>query len=167
MPVGNPNYFEGDIWKHDPNAYGFFEVDVVAPDRLNFPFLQCKVKTPHGGLRTVAPLGNWSGVFFSDEIKKALTLGYKFKINRAYLFDKDYVFTDYVDFLYNLKANSNKNSPDYTISKLLMNSLYGRLGMNPEMEKHIVTSTENELQIFERYIVSNVLDLNNGKLLIF
>lgn len=175
MPVGEPIYFEGDILKIDPNAYGFFEVDVESPCAFtdsfieryfNIPFLQCKVKTPHGGLRTVSPVGTWSGVYLSDEIKKALTLGYKFKIKRGYLFDKDYIFTEYVEFLYNLKVNSKKNSPDYIISKLLMNSLYGKLGMNPEMEQHIITSTENELQIFEKYIVSNVLDLYNGKELI-
>lgn len=93
-------------------------------------------------------------------------LGYKINIKRGYLFEKDYIFTDFVNFLYELKVNSNKNSSDYIISKLLMNSLYGRLGMNPKMENHIIIRTENELEIFNSYIISNVLDLQNGKELI-
>lgn len=93
-------------------------------------------------------------------------LGYKINIKRGNLFEKDYIFTDFVNFLYELKVNSNKNSSDYIISKLLMNSLYGRLGMNPKMENHIIIRTENELEIFNSYIISNVLDLQNGKELI-
>lgn len=42
-----------------------------------------------------------------------------------------------------MKANSEKGTPDYIIAKLLMNSLYGRLGMNQDMEKHIVISNKD------------------------
>jgi len=56
MPVGKPVYFEGDITKIDPEAYGIFDVDVEAPNHLNIPVLQTKVKTAHGGYKTIAPL---------------------------------------------------------------------------------------------------------------
>jgi hypothetical protein len=102
----------------------------------------------------------------SDEIETGKRLGYKFKIKRGYQFEKETIFTEYVDYLYNLKVNSDKNYPDYTIIKLLMNSLYGRLGMNPDIEKHIITNVEDGLKIFEHYIVTNFLDLHNGKELI-
>jgi len=58
--------------------------------------------------------------------------GYKFKILRGYTFKQDIIFADYVKFLYEMKVHSEKNSPDYIIAKLLLNSLYGRIGMNPE-----------------------------------
>jgi DNA polymerase type B, organellar and viral len=56
----------------------------------------------------------------------------------------------------------------YTVSKLLLNSLYGRLGMSPYVENHIVIESEksNELLLNEDYTVTNVVDLQNGKELI-
>jgi hypothetical protein len=72
--------------------------------------------------------------------------GYTFKIIRGYTFDRGYIFKDYVDFLYNLKVNSDKNSSNYTIAKLLLNSLYGRLGMSPDKEQHVIVSTDEALK---------------------
>jgi hypothetical protein len=95
-----------------------------------------------------------------------LKYGNSFKVLRGYLFEKSYIFTEYVDFLYELKVKSAKDYPDYILSKLLLNSLYGRLGMNPEMENHLIINCAEDLKIFEKYVVSNVLDLNNGKELI-
>jgi DNA polymerase type B, organellar and viral len=56
MPVGTPTFFEGDITKIDPNAFGFFSVEITAPIDMNRPILQTKVKTKTG-FRTIAPLG--------------------------------------------------------------------------------------------------------------
>ena len=63
MPVGTPVYFEGDISKIDSNAFGIFEVEVIAPNNLFYPVLQTKVKN-YKGLNTLAPLGNWKGWYF-------------------------------------------------------------------------------------------------------
>lgn len=56
MPIGKIQFFEGDITKIDPDAFGFFEVIVTAPDNLETPILQTHVKTS-GGTRTISPLG--------------------------------------------------------------------------------------------------------------
>lgn len=56
MPVGNIKFFEGDITKIEPNAFGFFECKITAPDNLHKPILQTRVKTGSGE-RTMAPLG--------------------------------------------------------------------------------------------------------------
>jgi DNA polymerase elongation subunit (family B) len=37
-----------------------------------------------------------------------------------------------------MKDSSESGSPDYIIAKILLNSLYGRLGMNPIKENHII-----------------------------
>ena len=50
--------------------------------------------------------------------------GYRLKILRGYLFEKGYIFEEYVDSLYKIKCHSQKNEPMYLISKLLLNSLY-------------------------------------------
>jgi len=56
VPIGNITYFEGDISKIDNNPYGFFEVEITAPNNLNIPILQTKINTGHG-TRTISPLG--------------------------------------------------------------------------------------------------------------
>lgn len=95
-----------------------------------------------------------------------MKFGYKFKILRGYLFEIANIFSKYVDLLYNLKVNSNKDSPDLIISNLLLNTLYGRFGMNPEMENHIIISNTNSLFYYNHKIITNVIDLQMGKELI-
>lgn len=63
MPVGNIQYFEGDIYKSQPrseNPYGFFLAEIQAgrrhPKVLNIPILLTKAKI-NNVLRTLAPLG--------------------------------------------------------------------------------------------------------------
>jgi hypothetical protein len=62
--------------------------------------------------------------------------------------------------------NSLKDSPDYIISKLLLNCLYGRLGMNPLMENHKIVESKETIKIINKYNVTNVIDFKNGKELV-
>lgn len=173
MPVGEPIYFEGDItlisrgsgYELINNPFGFFEVEVTAPTNMKIPLLQTRFYSTKG-IRTVAPLGKWTGTYFSEEINNARNQGYKFKILKGYLFDKQNIFREYVDFLYELKVNSISGTPNYIISKLLLNTLYGRFGMNPEIENHVIANEKDSLFIQKNKIVTNVIDLNNGKELI-
>ena len=59
MPVGKMKFFEGDILKIDPKAFGFFECKVIAPNNLKHPILQTKLDTGNG-IRTISPLGKWT-----------------------------------------------------------------------------------------------------------
>jgi hypothetical protein len=168
MPVGYPVYFEGDIslTGNIKDLFGFFEVEVQAPSDLKIPFLQTRVKTENGGIRTISALGNWRNVYSNNEIVKGLELNYKFKIFRGYLFEKGDIFSEIIDKLYEIKKNSKTGSPDYIISKFLMNSLYGRFGMNPIMENHIIVNDKDSKIYLENYNITDVLNLNNGKILI-
>lgn len=91
MPIGHPTYFEGDIRAVDQNAFGFFFCEITAPDNLEHPILQTHVKT-NNGIRTMAPLGSWTGMIFSNEMDNAVKLGYKFQILWGYSFKSDYIF---------------------------------------------------------------------------
>src|ERR1700674_1948922 len=53
-PIGNPTYFEGNILKIDPNAFGFFYCKIIAPDNLLHPILQLHHKIKNY-LRTLSP----------------------------------------------------------------------------------------------------------------
>ena len=129
MPVGKPIYFEGDIRAIDREAFGFFYCEITAPDNIKHPILQTHVKTS-GGLRTMAPVGTWSDMIFSVELDNAMKFGYKFNILWGYKFEKKIIFNDYVDFLYNFRLNFPKSDPLNYIAKILLNSLYGRFGMD-------------------------------------
>ena len=96
MPVGNITYFEGDINLVDNKPFGFFEVEITAPLDIKHPIIQTKVDTGNGK-RTISPLGIWKDMIFSEEMYNAMTLGYKFKIIRGYLFDKANIFSEYID----------------------------------------------------------------------
>lgn len=170
MPVGNPTFFEGDILSAMPkdkniNPFGIFEVEVKAPKNLKIPLLQTRVKTKNGNM-TISPLGTWTGVYDSRELFNSIKVGYSFKVLRGYLFEEGNIFGDFVDYFYNLKENSKNKTPEYIISKLILNSLFGRLGMSPEMEKHLILNSEKALLYYKNYNITNTIDLKNGKELI-
>ena len=87
--------------------------------------------------------------------------GYKFEIISGYLFDADYLFRDYIGELFNMKLNSQKGTPMYLISKLLMNSLYGKFGIHFELPNYSVieycAALSNNISG-----LADLIDLNNG-----
>ena len=166
MPVGNPTYFEGDITFIEDKPFGFFEVEVKSPN-IKIPILQLRVKTK-AGTRTVAPIGNWTGWYFSEELYNAAKYGYTFTIKRGYLFDKGYIFKDFVSSFYNWKVESKKknDTAGFLIAKLILNSLSGRFGMSPQMQNHVIVSEKESLKILTKHDVKEIIDLNNGKFFI-
>lgn len=139
-PIGDPTYFEGGGINKD--SFGFYYVDVTTPLDIKHPILQLHIKT-EGGIRTISPLGKFSGWFFSEELKNAEKFGYSYEIKRGYLFEKGNIFKDFVAVLYNLRVSYDKNHPMNYIAKLLLNSLYGRFGMSDVfMINHIVAKKD-------------------------
>jgi hypothetical protein len=66
-----------------------------------------------------------------------------------------------------LKSNSNKGSAQYNISKLLLNSLYGRFGMDPFIEHHVIVRESDFSKIKNGInIVTDMIYFKNGKLLV-
>ena len=79
MPVGKPNYFQGDIRKFKADAFGFFFCNIIVPGNLEHPILQTHVNT-NSGVRTIAATGSYSDWIFSEEMYNAMKLGYRFKV---------------------------------------------------------------------------------------
>nr|WRO45312.1 hypothetical protein [Russula virescens] len=129
MPVGNAIFFEGNIRTIDPNAFGFFYCEIIAPDKIKHPIIQTHVKI-NNMIRTISPIGTWEGMIFSEEMDNAIKYGYKFNILWGYKFERKNIFREYVDFLYNLRLEYSKDNPLNYIAKILLNSLYGRFGMD-------------------------------------
>ena len=154
LPIGNPTYFSGDITKIDNNAFGFFYCNIIAPDNLKHPIIQTHVKTKDG-LRTIAPLGTWSDMVFSEEMYNAIKFGYKFEVLWGYTFDSDYIFKNFVDELYKIRLDYPKSDPMNYIAKIILNSLYGRFGMN---DNFIISQIMNK----EDYDKFEKLDKDNS-----
>jgi len=133
MPIGIPTYFNGNILNIDENAFGFFYCKIIAPDDIKHPILQTRVKV-NGIHKTVAPIGSWEDMLFSEEMKNAVKYGYKIDILWGYTFKSENIFKNYVDYLYNLRSQYDKSDPMNFIAKILLNSLYGRFGMNDNFE---------------------------------
>ena len=126
LPTGKACYFEGNILNYKPDALGFYYVKVTAPDDLNHPILQV-----HHNNTTISPLGTWEMMIYSEEMHNAIKYGYKFEILRGYYFEsKTVIFKDYITQLYELRRKYDKTHPMNFIVKILMNSLYGRFGMD-------------------------------------
>jgi len=85
---------------------------------------------------------------------------------RGYTFNSEIIFKEYVNKLYNIKKNTNSGNPEYLIAKLLLNSLFGKFGMNPNFENHIVVDDAKAI-LYENNInieISDVTLLDNNKL---
>ncbi len=114
---------------------GFFLCDVTCSD-LKYPLLSV-VKSNN----LIQPVGKFSGVFYSDEILYCLQNypdAYSFNIIKGYHFqDKAPIFKDYIEYLYNIRQYHVKNNEadKSIIVKKMMNSLYGRFGIDVSANK--------------------------------
>lgn len=139
MPIGDPVLsLETDLNK----IFGFTYGEILCPHDsvLQVPFILHK--DPVYGINT-CPRGKFKRLIFSEEIKYALKYGYKFNVEYSYIFErgKD-LFTDFVKDHYEIKKNS-KDLTQRNISKLFLNSLYGRLGMSEIEDKMEIVDKES------------------------
>jgi DNA polymerase type B, organellar and viral len=156
MPVGVPTYFEGDIIRMNKDAFGFFYCKITAPDNIKHPILQTHVKT-NNGIRTISPVGTWEDMIFSEEMNNAMKYGYTFEILWGYTFDSANIFKEYVDFLYKLRSEYPKSHPLNYIAKILLNSLYGRLGMDDNFPE-IKIIHKDYYADFENKFLDDIID---------
>lgn len=168
-PTKLVSYFIGDIsliddYKHisplvNKNYVGFFKVN--APS-ITHPILPYKMDNT-----TVYGEGSWTGWYYTSEILNAIKYGYTFEILAGYIFECKDLFSNYVKDLNTIKTSVDKTSSKYVISKLLLNSLYGRFGMSPNINSNLIIN-KNELEdLIHKKGMENILetfDLGNKKL---
>jgi hypothetical protein len=154
-PVGKGVFVKSSEINLD-TFFGFIEVKVFCPFFIKIPLLTKYDKFK--GL--ICPTGKWKDIYFSEELKVAKSLGYKFKILRGVSYKKKKIFENIINQFYKLRNQYSKNSPSNTILKLLMNSLYGRFGMKPTLPvTQIVDKKEyNEIQAVYEILDQTVLN---------
>ena len=132
MPGGKP-VWRGNLEGQDIDSlYGYFEAHIVCPKTITRPFLPYrdeKSKT------IVFPTGEFVGVYYSEELKYARDIGYQVTPLSGYSFEKmNSPFDSFVKTIYDNRQEAKKRGNDAMsyVYKLLMNSLYGRFGINPK-----------------------------------
>jgi len=105
---------------------GMSKVTVKTPDNIKHPLLPYRTKT-----KLVFPTGTFTSWQSHCELRKAISLGYHIsKVHKTYYYKKTCrPFKEYVNDIYKLKKQYTKeNNPMVIITKLLLNSLYGKFG---------------------------------------
>lgn len=133
MPGGEPVWQDNLEGQDLDNLYGFIEAYIECPPNIKRPFLpyrDAKSKT------LIFPTGQYVGVYYSEELKYARSIGYKVIPLSGYMFQKMNTspFVDYVSTLFEKRTEAKRAGNDAMsyVYKILMNSLYGGFGINPE-----------------------------------
>jgi DNA polymerase type B, organellar and viral len=103
---------------------------------------------------------------FSEELKYAQSLGYTILPVSGYLFEKmDSPFHSYVNNLYECRLGAKKagNKSMVFVYKMLMNSLYGRFGMNSLSRIAEIVDNEEKNNLMEQagYVFSEMIADND------
>ena len=155
----------GEVWIEKPeNAkkafeagfQGFYEVSYKCPKNIITPILE---KKENGALKW--NLLDGCGVYAFPSLNLAVQEGYEVEFKRALIYRKSgNPFEDVVEKIFNKKATAKKegNKVQELISKLMINSLYGKFNQKPSTDKTLVIDNlidyanfvnEYELKTFE------------------
>ncbi|XP_022975380.1 uncharacterized protein LOC111474649 [Cucurbita maxima] len=144
MPGGEPVWHSNLQNKDLDSMFGFIEAYVICPKTIKKPFLPYRDKND----TLLFPSGEFVGVYYTEELKYARDLGYTVLPISGYLFKKmESPFSSFVSSLFEsrLEARKSGNEAMSYVYKILMNSLYGRFGINPK-------STTTEICDEDRYM---------------
>lgn len=175
MPVGKINKFEGnplnigETFKSLCDKHAFVKCTVEVDKSLNRPVYMTKVKF-NSENRVMCATGTFLNQWvYLKEICKyyELTNG-KIRIDpnsikKGYTFQSKNIFKDYITDLFKIKQSVSKDNPLYLISKILMNSLYGRFGLKQELTEHnFMTKSEIEelLMSCESTTIEDIIPLD-------
>lgn len=166
-PTGVAKYFARPIGKFADlnNLFGIIKVNVFCPEDMKCPILLHKYTDPKTGeVSTLCPTGKWTGWYFSEELKYAVSLGYKIEIISGYHYDnKAKIFNKYVSDLYDMRSKYPKSDSRNLIAKLLLNSLYGRFGMSVYVMFYKLVTT-SDFSITDSF--AEVIDIGDAHALI-
>ena len=162
MPGGVPVWHSNLVGKDLDSLFGFIEAYVVCPKTIKRPFLPYRDKNN----TLLFPTGDFIGVYYSEELKYARGLGYTVIPLSGYLFERrDSPFRDFVSTLFESRLEARKagNEALAFVYKILMNSLYGRFGINPKSTTTEICDEDRFKSLIKNseFISSDMLSENN------
>jgi hypothetical protein len=159
MPTGDM------LFSTDSNINNYFgivyvEVDTTGLDSkyLNYPLLPHKIDG-----RLYNPLGSWTGWYLSEEIKLAISVGYSIKVLCWYKFDKTpSIFNTFINKYFGIKAGLSLINMERATAKMILNSLFGRLGMKPLQDNIEIVESSKALEILSKFNVKEQYNLTDS-----
>ena len=165
MPVGNPIFVDGiNIDLQDFSIFGFYYCEVSTPQ--NVPSNWNPLLPVKSNGKTITPLGSWKGWYFTEELRYAVEHGYNVKLIHGYNFERGKPFDAYIDNWYDIKCTAPKGSVLYFMSKLFLNSLYGRFGMNTQLAITEIISIDQLESLMDNTVIQNVTYLDDNQVMI-
>lgn len=132
MPGGEPVWHSDLSGRKLDDLFGFIEAYVECPQTIKNPFLP--YRNPKNQT-LIFPTGQFKGVYFSEELIHAKRIGYQIIPLSGYLFTKKDInpFDRFITETYAKRVEAKKKGDNALvfIYKILMNSVYGRFGINP------------------------------------
>ena len=126
--------------------------------------------------RLVFQTGNVRGVFTKPELEFALKTGTLSNLSEVSFYDEELIFKDFVDFFYKSRLQFKKEgNKEFTyITKLLMNSLYGKFGQkiteyqavakNSKLPDHAGTTYDTTLGRLIKYrCIDGIIEIEKGE----
>jgi len=147
MPVGKITKFIGNPFISETfeslcKQHCFMKCTISVDKSLNRPLYQTIIKI-NDGYRSVCATGTFLNqwVYLPEickyyELTNGLIKIIPESIQKGYLFESKNIFKDYINDMFKIKQSIDKSNPMYLISKLLMNSLYGRFGLKQEISNY-------------------------------
>ena len=150
LPIKNNYEFSDKLYN---DKLGIYYAKITAPD-INIPLLPYRFNK-----KLLFPIGNFEGVYTSNELLKAQKLGYKISELSGFVFkETDFIFKDYVDYYYAIKKDSAGSKKE--IAKLMLNSLYGKFGQRriyTDMQLININSIKNNV-LYSSVVGSLILE---------
>lgn len=135
LPVGDVIHIGADQKVLDREDYGgVVYIKGEVPESVDLPVLPVR-KDPGGAEeKVVFPVGKIEGWYMMREVRYAMEVGSleNVEVQDSYVSKLGYPFKEYGSTLYELKQNidSEENPGKYKVIKLLLNSFYGKFGMD-------------------------------------
>ena len=153
-PVGKAVYTNR---KNINDIFGFINVNIEAREDMYLPVLPYR----HPIYGMICPVGKWTGTYFSEELKSLNTNDYKITVNYSIEYNsRNDLFNEYIDHFYSLKMNSTDGTNRLN-SKLMLNSLYGRFGLNIDNIATTALITNNQWEGLDS-IKDNYIEIINN-----
>ena len=143
---------------YNPKGIGFWEVTVDIPKDMFCPPLGMNHTFEDGTVKFIFPTGkNIKGTWTIAEIEYAKSLGIKVKkYHRGALFNNEgHIFKDFINTLYErrLEAKRTGDSLNNALTKLVMNSTYGKIGMRLDKENLVTDNGKGGLGLHSEFKV--------------
>lgn len=139
------------------DAFGFIYASIYVPESLKYKPLPIRLEND-----TIAtPSGHIQGVYFSEELKYAESIGCTVIVHRSYLFSRKRIFNDYVKDVYSEKKVA--TGSDRFFIKLLLNGLYGFFARTDEKYVALFLPLDEAINQAQIYPAYNLILMDDDK----